>query len=80
MESQRHTRLFRDGGRQALRIPRGLELDADAAIVRRDGDRLIVEPIRRRRDLKRLLAGWGPLAAAIPNVDDGLLPLDDVRL
>jgi len=80
MESRRHTRLFRDGGRQALRIPRGLELDADEAIVRRDGERLVLEPIRHGRDLKCSLTGWGPLAETIPDVDEGLLPLDDVRL
>ncbi len=40
-----------------LRIPRELELDASEATIRRDGERLIVEPMKRRPDLATLLAG-----------------------
>jgi len=80
MQPERHVRLFRNGGNQALRIPRELELDADEAIVRKDGDRLIVEPVRRRSDLATLLARWEPLDEILPDVDEGLLPLDDIRL
>lgn len=80
IQPERHVRLFRNGRNQALRIPRELELDADEAIVRKDGDRLIVEPVRRRPDLATLLAGWEPLDEILPDVDDGLLPLDDIRL
>ena len=80
MQPERHVRLFRNGRSQALRIPRELELDADEAIVRKDGDRLIVEPVRRRPDLAALLAGWEPLDEILPDVDEGLLPLDEIRL
>jgi antitoxin VapB len=41
---------------------------------------LIVEPVRRRPDLATLLAGWEPLDEVLPDVDEGLLPLDDIRL
>jgi antitoxin VapB len=80
MEPGRRVRLFRNGGNQALRIPRELELDADAAIIRRDGERLIVEPVKRRPDLATLLAGWEPLDEPFPDVDEGQLPLDGIRL
>jgi antitoxin VapB len=80
MQPERHVRLFRNGRNQALRIPRELELDADEAIIRRDGARLIVEPVKRRPDLATLLAGWEPLDEPFPDVDEGLLPLDDIRL
>ena len=80
MQPERHVRLFRNGRNQALRIPRELELDADEAIVRKDGDHLIVEPVRRRPDLATLLAGWEPLDEILPDVDEDLLPLDDIRL
>jgi antitoxin VapB len=63
-----------------LRIPRDMELDAEEATIRRVGDRLIVEPVKRRPDLAALIAGWEPLDAAFPDVDQGLLPLDDIRL
>jgi len=70
MQPQRHVRLFRNGRSQALRIPREFELDADEATNRRDGERLIVEPVKRRPDLAWLLAGWEPLDEPLPDVDD----------
>jgi antitoxin VapB len=76
----RHVRRFRNGRNQALRIPRGFELDADEAILRKEGACLIVEPVRRRSDLATLLAGWEPLDEILADVDEGLLPLDDIRL
>jgi antitoxin VapB len=80
MQPERHVRLFRNGRNQALHIPRELELDADEAIVRKDGDCLIVEPVWRRPDLATLLAGWEPPDEVLPDVDEGLLPLGDVQL
>ncbi len=80
MHENRHVRLFRNGRNQALRIPRDLELDADEAIISKDGERLIVEPVRRRPSLAALLAEWGPLDEPFPDVDAGLLPLDDVEI
>ena len=77
---ERQVLLFRNGRNQALRIPRELELDADEAIVRQDGERLIVEPVKRRPDIAILLAGWEPLDEPLPDVDQGLLPLDDIHL
>jgi antitoxin VapB len=42
---QRQVRLFKNGRNQALRIPRDLELPGDTAILRKEGPRLIVEPV-----------------------------------
>jgi antitoxin VapB len=36
--------------------------------------------VKRRPDLATLLAGWEPLDEPVPDVDQGLLPLDDIRL
>jgi antitoxin VapB len=79
MPSERHVRLFRNGRNQALRIPREFELDSDEAILRKEGDRLIVEPVRKGR-LLAILASLEPLDDAFPDVDQGLRPLDDVGL
>jgi antitoxin VapB len=79
MQSQRHVRLFRNGRNQALRIPREFELDGDEAIVRKEGDRLIVEPVRKA-GLLALLATLQPLDENFPDVDADLRPLDDVEL
>jgi len=76
---ERHVRLFRNGRNQALRIPREFELEGDEALIHKEGDRLIVEPIRKGR-LLALLASLSPLTEPFPDIDDDLPPLDDVRL
>lgn len=78
-ETERHVRLFRNGRNQALRIPREFELPGDEAILRKEGDRLIIEPVRKGR-LLTLLASLEPLEEKLPDVDEDLAPLDDVEL
>ena len=79
MQSERHVRLFRNGRNQALRIPREFELEGDEAIIHKEGDRLIVEPVRKGK-LLALLATLEPIEETFPDVDETLLPLDDVEL
>ena len=76
---ERHVRLFRNGRNQALRIPREFELEGEEALIHKEGDRLIVEPIRKGR-LLALLASLDPLTESFPDIDDDLPPLDDVLL
>jgi antitoxin VapB len=76
---ERRVRLFRNGRNQALRIPREFELEGDEAMVRKEGERLIVEPVRKGR-LLALLSTMEPLDEALPDVDADLPPLDDVTL
>ncbi|MCF6364382.1 MAG: AbrB/MazE/SpoVT family DNA-binding domain-containing protein [Gammaproteobacteria bacterium] len=77
--TERHVRLFRNGRNQALRIPREFELEGEEAIIRKEGDRLIVEPVRKGK-LLVLLASLEPLEDPFPEVDNDLPPLDDVLL
>jgi antitoxin VapB len=77
--SLRHVRLFRNGRNQALRIPREFELPGSEALIHREGDRLIVQPLRQGK-LLALLATLGPLEETFPDVDERLPPLDDVAL
>lgn len=79
MQSERHVKLFRNGRNQALRIPREFEFDGDEAIVRKEGDRLIVEPVRKG-GLLSVLASLEPLDEEFPDVDESLPPLDDVEI
>ena len=79
MPNERYVRLFRNGRNQALRIPREWELDGDEAIIHREGDRLIVEPVRKG-GLLSLLARLQPLDEPFPDIDEALLPLDDVKV
>lgn len=79
MESERHVRLFRNGRNQAVRIPREFELDTDEAMIRKEENRLILEPLPKK-SLSALLASWTALDEEFPDVDAGLPPLDDVAL
>ncbi len=79
MHTERHVRLFRNGRNQALRIPREFELEGDEAIIRREGDRLIIEPIRKG-GLLFVLSRLEPLDEDFPDVDEYLPALDEVEL
>ena len=67
----KHVKLFRNGRNQAVRIPRELELPGDEAILRKDGDRLILEPAPPRS----LLA----LLASLQPIEDDFDPIEDRR-
>lgn len=70
--TERHASLFRNGRNQAVRIPREFELEGTEVLMRKEGDRLILTPIRKNR-LLNLLASWTPLDEGLPEVED--LPL-----
>jgi antitoxin VapB len=68
-ESERRVSLFRNGRNQAIRIPRELELPGREALLHKDGDRLIIEPIAEV-PLLDLIEGWEPIETDWPEVDD----------
>lgn len=68
ISSERHVSLFRNGRNQAIRIPREFELEGTEAIIRKEGERLIIEPIAPRRRLLALSSGWTPLEEAFPEI------------
>ena len=70
--TERHASLFRNGRNQAVRIPREFEFEGTEVLMRKEGDRLILTPIRKNR-LLELLASWEPLEEGLPDVED-LLP------
>jgi len=69
MAEERHVRLFRNGRNQAVRIPVEFELPGDEAVMHRDGDRLVIEPVRKR-GLIALLKTMKPLNEDFPEIDD----------
>jgi antitoxin VapB len=69
MPEQRNVRLFRNGRNQAVRIPVEFELPGNEAIMHRDGDRLVIEPVRKR-GLVALLKAMKPLQEDFPEIDD----------
>jgi antitoxin VapB len=69
MPEPRHVRLFRNGRHQVVRIPVEFELQGDRAIMYRDGDRLVIEPARKR-GLVALLKTMTPMDGEFPEIDD----------
>ncbi len=65
----RYVKLFRNGRNQAVRIPREFELPGEDAIIRREGQRLIIEPVPP----KSLLA----VLQALPTLDEDFPSIED---
>lgn len=77
MSAQRRVKLFRNGRNQAVRIPREFELSGEEAILRKEGERLIIEPAPPR-SLLALLATLDPIDDEFPPIPE--LPTDPVDL
>lgn len=77
MSAQRRVKLFRNGRNQAVRIPREFEFSGEDAILRKEGDRLIIEPAPPR-SLLALLASLEPIDEEFPPIQE--LPTDSVDL
>jgi antitoxin VapB len=69
-DMERHVKLFKNGRNQAVRIPREFELPGEDAVIRKEGQRLIIEPALPQS----LLA----LLAALPTLDDEFAPIEDL--
>jgi antitoxin VapB len=74
--------LFRNGRNQAVRIPAEFELPGKEALIRKEGDKLILEPKKPKRNWLEVIEKYGPLTEEEwPDItDDDLLPLDDINL
>jgi len=66
---ERRVRLFRNGRNQAVRIPRGFELPGKNAVIRKEGEKLIVEAVTPK-SLLDVLASLAPLDDEFPEVPD----------
>lgn len=69
MMLERYVKIFRNGRNQAIRIPREFELPGEEAVIRKEGQRLIIEPAPPRSLLK--------LLKTLPNLDEDFPPVDD---
>jgi antitoxin VapB len=77
MSTERHVKVFRNGRNKAVRIPREFEFPGEEAIMRKEGDRLIIEPVPPK-SLLAVLATLAPLQEDFPPILDS--PPDPVDL
>ena len=78
----KEARLFRNNRSQAVRIPVEFELPGEKVLISREGDRLIIEPVRKA-GLTALLADWAkqpPLGPEddFPDIDDAPVQSKDI--
>jgi len=68
-DAERSVRLFRNGRNQAVRIPRDFELPGNEAILRKEGDALIIVA-KPQRSLLETLKSLKPLRESMPPIED----------
>ena len=71
----REAKLFRNNRSQAVRIPVEFELPGDRVLIRREGGKLIIEPMAKPMNIIELLTAWKketPLGPEdqFPDIDD----------
>jgi antitoxin VapB len=72
-----HVKLIQHGNQQTLPIPTELTLDTPFVIIRQENNKLIIEP-SPKKSLIEVLSTLEPLDEDFPDIDEGLLPLDDI--
>ena len=79
MSTEYHITLIQTGNTQTLTIPQELTLSTTEVIIREDNGKLIIEPYKKK-SLLEIFATLDDIEDDFPDVDAGLLPLDDIEL
>lgn len=66
---QRRVKVFKNGRNRAIRIPREFEFGGNEAIMRKEGNRLIIEPAAPQSLLD--------LLASLNSLDEDFAPIPD---
>lgn len=81
MNEIRRTTVFRHGETVAVEIPQDFGLVAGEVTIRRDGDHLIIDAAKSTpKTFREMLDQMETIDVEWPDVDEGLLPPDDVKL
>ena len=73
----REVSLFRNNRNPAVRMPVEFELPGNRTLIRKDGDRLIIEP-KGTVGLVGLLSNWEPMDDAVPEIADPVPDREDI--
>jgi antitoxin VapB len=57
-----------------------MELAGKEVLIHREGYRLVIEPVQTPGGLLAVLDGLPALIETLPDIDAGLMPLDDIVL
>lgn len=76
-------KLFTHGGSQAVRLPKAFRFEGKEVCIRRDGDRVILEPVGYDADafwarIDGCLAGVAPEHPFFAHLTAGLAPTPDL--
>lgn len=77
MGDERRVRVFRNGRNQAIRIPPEFELPGKEAVLRKEGARLITEPMKKK-SLLEVISRFKPIKEKLPKIEN--LPPESVDL
>jgi antitoxin VapB len=69
VSASRKVKLLRNGRIQTVQIPKEFELPGDDAVMRKEGDRLVIEP-PRTKSLLAWLATLEPIDEEFPEIED----------
>jgi antitoxin VapB len=80
MGIERHVKVFKNGRNRAVRIPVEFEFAGDEVIMRKDGDKIIIEPVKTKPDFFEWLVSLEPWDEDFPDLDERQPPPEDVNL
>jgi antitoxin VapB len=69
MGDERRVKVFRNGRNQAIRIPREFELPGKEAVLRKEGARLVIEPVKKK-SLLDVISRFKPIKEKLPKIED----------
>jgi antitoxin VapB len=69
MGDERRVKVFRNGRNQAIRIPREFELPGKEAVLRKEGARLVIEPVKKK-SLLEVISRFKPIKEKLAKIDD----------
>ena len=76
MTAERKVKIFKNGRNQAVRIPKEFELPGEDAVMRKEGERLVIEPaapqslIALLKTLRPIEEDFAPIADPAPEPID----------
>jgi antitoxin VapB len=79
MSTEYHVKLIQQDNIQTLPIPQELTLSTSEVIIRQEGGKLIIEPYKKK-SLLEVFANLDDIDEEFPDVDEKLLPLDDIEI